>query len=52
MYKVREVAETTVVNVRTQHPYDRIGLLKPDAVSSATREILNLSGTFFMYLTK
>jgi DNA-binding transcriptional MerR regulator len=35
MYKVKEVAETTGVSVRTLHHYDRIGLLKPETVSSA-----------------
>lgn len=35
MYKVKEVAETTGVSVRTLHHYDRIGLLKPEEVSSA-----------------
>ncbi|MBS8264351.1 MerR family transcriptional regulator [Mesobacillus boroniphilus] len=34
MYKVKEVAEMTGVSVRTLHHYDRIGLLKPEAVSS------------------
>lgn len=35
MYKVKEVAETTGVSVRTLHHYDRIGLLKPERVSSS-----------------
>jgi MerR family transcriptional regulator, multidrug-efflux activator len=35
MYKVKEVAETTGVSVRTLHHYDRIDLLKPEEVSSA-----------------
>ena len=35
MYKVKEVAEITGVSVRTLHHYDRIGLLKPEEVSSA-----------------
>lgn len=35
MYKVKEVAELTGVTVRTLHHYDRIGLLKPEAVSAA-----------------
>jgi MerR family transcriptional regulator, multidrug-efflux activator len=35
MYKVKEVAEMTGVSVRTLHHYDRIGLLKPEKVSSA-----------------
>lgn len=35
MYKVKEVAELTGVSVRTLHHYDRIGLLKPEAVSIA-----------------
>ena len=35
MYKVKEVTEITGVSIRTLHHYDRIGLLKPEAVSSA-----------------
>lgn len=35
MYKVKEVAELTGVSVRTLHHYDRIGLFKPEALSSA-----------------
>lgn len=35
MYKVKEVAVMTGVSVRTLHHYDRIGLLKPEAITSA-----------------
>ncbi|MBT2662636.1 MerR family transcriptional regulator [Bacillus sp. ISL-45] len=35
MYKVKEVAELTGVSVRTLHHYDRIGLLKPEALTYA-----------------
>ncbi|WNF21137.1 MerR family transcriptional regulator [Mesobacillus jeotgali] len=35
MYKVKEVAEFTGVSIRTLHHYDRIGLLTPEAVSTA-----------------
>ena len=34
-YKVKEVSELAGVSIRTLHHYDRIGLLKPDSVSSA-----------------
>lgn len=35
IYKVKEVAEFTGVSVRTLHHYDQIGLLTPEAVSTA-----------------
>ncbi len=34
-YKVKEVAELGGVSIRTLHHYDKIGLLKPDAISPA-----------------
>lgn len=35
MFKVKEVANLTGVSVRTLHHYDRVGLLQPEAVTSA-----------------
>lgn len=41
MYKVKEVSEITGISVRMLHHYDKIGLLKPTAISESGYRLYN-----------
>lgn len=41
MYKVKEVSEITGVSIRMLHHYDKIGLLRPTAISNAGYRLYN-----------
>ena len=41
MYRVKEVSELTGISVRMLHHYDKIGLLRPTAISESGYRLYN-----------